>query len=75
MTVYPNPAKDHLELQLTEARTIEYIIYGLNGQVYQQGERSNSSNHQFDINQIAQGMYLLEVIVDDRREIIRFMKD
>jgi hypothetical protein len=47
----------------------------LNGQVYQQGERSNSSNHQFDINQIAQGMYLLEVIVDDRREIIRFMKD
>lgn len=75
MTLYPNPAKNHFELQLSDARAIEYTIYGLNGQVYQRGARSNNSNHQFDISQMAQGMYLLEVIVDDRREMIRFMKD
>lgn len=75
MTLYPNPAKDHFELQLTDARAIEYTIFGLNGQVYQQGARSNNNKHRFDISQMAQGMYLLEVIVDDRCEMIRFMKD
>lgn len=75
MSLYPNPAKDHVVLQLSEADAIIYTIYGLNGKVYQSGETSHNIHHQFDISGFDQGMYLLEVIIEGRREMIRFMKN
>ena len=75
MNVSPNPASNSLSLNLGQTMGINYRIFGLNGQVYDSGERMSEVQHKFDISTLSKGMYLLEVIVDDHREIIRFIKE
>ena len=73
--VYPNPANEHIEVQLNNSCAIDYIIYNFNGKVCQQGRRSNSIVHKLDVSEISQGIYLLEVLIGDRSEIIRLIKN
>ena len=73
--VYPNPANEHIEVQLNNSCAIDYIIYNFSGKVCQQGRRSNSIVHKLDVSEISQGIYLLEVLIGDRSEIIRLIKN
>ena len=73
--VSPNPAQNQLTLQLDQDRDIRYRIYGMNGSVYASGERAASSVHRFELDNLAQGMYLLEIETEGAREVLRFMKE
>lgn len=71
----PNPAQSTIQLSLKQATDIEYQIIGLNGAIYQQGERSGTTTHAFEIYDLEAGMYLLRLKVEDEIQIIRFIKE
>jgi PKD repeat protein len=75
MIISPNPMTNGFSLNLPHASDIRYRIVGLNGQVFDAGERPSVLKHQFDVSQLSKGLYLLEVVVGERKEVLRFMKE
>ena len=75
MYVSPNPAQNSIQLNLEQAHGIEYNIIGLSGAVYSSGSRPATDIHSFDISTLSNGMYLLNVNIDGKREVIRFIKE
>lgn len=73
--VSPNPAQNQLILHLDQAHDIRYRIYGMNGSLYDSGERSAANAHHFELNNLEQGIYLLEIETEGAREVLRFMKE
>jgi len=73
--VSPNPAQNLLTLNLGQPLDIRFRIYGMNGSVYASGERSASNVHRFEVDNLAQGIYLLEIETEGAREVLRFIKE
>ena len=60
LKVYPNPSKGIFNLKLDNALDIEFEVYNLLGQTIRKGSSTNSE-HQIDLSQQAEGVYLLKV--------------
>lgn len=73
--VSPNPAQQQLTLHLDQAQDIHFRIIGLNGAVYAQGVRPAQMVHQFELDGLSQGMYLLEIEAQGSREVLRFIRE
>ena len=78
MSLYPNPARDEIELT-TGKRQGEAIlrITDVKGQVqyiktYEPG--SWEPQQKLDINDLAEGLYIVELIEESHKEIARFVK-
>lgn len=71
----PNPAKDFITLKLEAVNEIEYRIFGLNGIVQEEGIKTSSSEHSFDISGLAKGVYLIEIEIDGVQGVTRFVKE
>ena len=69
-TIYPNPAKDHINI-LTNASKYEYQIINSIGQVVLSGV-SNGSN-QVSLSDIENGMYFLKVVSDGQISINKIL--
>lgn len=73
--VSPNPAQNKLTLHLEQAQDIRFRILGMNGAVYAQGVRPAQLAHQFELDGLSQGMYLLEIEAQGTKEVLRFIRE
>jgi hypothetical protein len=73
MLIYPNPASDQLTIKLLAGTTIKQIkLIDMLGRVLQ-SENFASTHHEevVDLQEIARGNYLLEVILDNNQRQIK----
>jgi ELWxxDGT repeat protein len=59
ISLYPNPAQDHIALQLPDNRTVSYQITNLYGQVLQQGQVAG--RQPIEIAALLQGVYFMAI--------------
>lgn len=73
ISVYPNPTSDYLNIQNDSNTTIDTItVTDLTGRkVLDQ----NQNTMQINVQNLAKGMYVLEVSVGEHKEIRKFLKD
>lgn len=64
-TVYPNPAKNALNLDGYDEGTV-YQVYGMQGELY-----SNGKGLSVDLSQLAPGMYFLLINGTERHKFIK----
>ncbi len=69
-SISPNPVQNELSIQCDEANPA-YTIYNLNGQVLLQNQLG--LNHTIRLDQLQNGMYLLQLQVDNRKTIQKFV--
>jgi hypothetical protein len=69
LSVYPNPASDHLNIQIPvkDYKVIKYEILALNGQVLKRGNLTTGINN-LDVSDLMQGMHQLKITTDDATE-------
>ncbi|MFN0189340.1 MAG: T9SS type A sorting domain-containing protein [Bacteroidia bacterium] len=68
--VHPNPSIGNLQVELSSTKNIErWVLHNLNGQM----ERTDivQNKNQFEINGILPGFYILTLVLEDGRKIIR----
>lgn len=71
-SVYPNPTSS--ELNLTAAKTISKVeLFNLLGQRVQ-SEMVNANQKQFDISNLQNGVYLMEVTIDNAKQAFKIVK-
>jgi hypothetical protein len=73
ITVYPNPANDYLNIAQLSANEMFVQVMDVNGKVLLQ-QTSNTLVNAIAINELAEGIYILELTIDNRKETRRFIK-
>ncbi len=68
VNLYPNPAKDHVTLNIRDIGTFQYCIYDNNGQLIYSGQLTNKMNN-IDISDYNSGIYFVRVYPADKEEI------
>lgn len=71
LSVYPNPAKNHLNLDVSETEPKEILIIDLFGQVL----IATKNTHVVDISCLAQGMYFVTVSTGQQTYAQTFIKE
>lgn len=76
LSYYPNPVHDYLTVQLTgkEHGTARIVLYSHDGRIVQQKQvvkQQHTLTTGLDMRTITKGIYLLEVIIDDRLKAVR----
>ena len=64
INVYPNPAKDILNIDLSDellSNPLSYALYDLLGKQIANGSLDVSQNHQINVSNLATGVYLLKI--------------
>jgi hypothetical protein len=77
--IYPNPAKDVLNLSMENAAEGDYgfAVYNTNGQIklhFNKHLNSSRSNESINVSDWATGTYYLEILQGERRRIIPIIK-
>ena len=73
LTIYPNPAKDFLQVQLEGIEThLNLEVLSLNGKVVLQEQLVGSSN-QLDVKMLSSGLYFIKVFDGDRFTIRKIL--
>jgi photosystem II stability/assembly factor-like uncharacterized protein len=67
LNIYPNPAKDVVNINLTEKTTGIVSIYDLNGKLLFQQEEENKNHIKIQINNLKKGIYLVELKTDTKQ--------
>jgi hypothetical protein len=78
IVLYPVPAKDHVFVQLNDinSNSVQIKLINIIGQTVFEGEFDNSSSKlKIDINGLSQGVYLMEVRVNDSSITKRLIKE
>ena len=69
VSLNPNPVSSQLSI-LSDAKVVSYDLYSLSGQLLMSG----LNEHTVDVSSLSPGMYLFAVQLEDKREIIKFLK-
>ncbi|MFT5601458.1 MAG: hypothetical protein ACI9N1_001702 [Flavobacteriales bacterium] len=69
VTVYPNPANDILNLEWSETNFSAYKMYDLQGKVLLQGNGSDLNSRSIYVNELVNGIYLLQLITEENQVI------
>ena len=73
ITVFPNPTKDFLTLQNPSNTTIDKVIVtDLAGKTILQ---QNQNTTQVDVQNLAKGMYLLQIFSGEKKNQVKFLKE
>lgn len=73
INVYPNPASDQLNITQLLATEMRLQVMDLNGKVLMSEQVSGLSNT-LEIQELAVGIYIIELVIDQRKETRRFVK-
>ena len=67
LKIYPNPTSGLFTVSLaTENANIESIrLYNISGQLVKQLNNVNSNNSSFNVNELSQGVYIIQVLTDN----------
>ncbi|WP_310991599.1 M4 family metallopeptidase [Aequorivita marina] len=71
MTLYPNPVKHTLNIELLDTVGKDYVIYNVMGQVVSKGTFTES----LDVTTLQSGVYMMEVDTDGEKLMKRFVKE
>ncbi len=78
ISIAPNPTNSNstLDIKLKQASSIRVTVFNMVGQLIQTQSAQNVTDRAFDIDlsNVANGMYLIRVDVDNAAQIIRLMK-
>jgi hypothetical protein len=75
VSYYPNPVKDNLRIEPGEALEEFWIqVTDLNGSVLYRKDYQNSNIAEIPFQQLASGVYLLEIQADKKRSVVRVVK-
>ncbi len=74
LKVYPNPVSTTLNIDLTNYEDARYEIININGEVVSNGEIT-SETYGVNVSNMAQGVYFVKLIVDQRSNIQKFIKN
>jgi hypothetical protein len=75
--IYPNPASDriNLEIELNQETEILISIYAVNGKFIQSKSITlKDRDVEFDVSQLAKGVYILKVSINKSERVMRFVK-
>ena len=72
LTIYPNPVKDYLQLQMENTLDMQFKIYNLQGSLVLAS--NSTSNESIDVSGLNQGLYFLELYGTDQVFTGRFVK-
>lgn len=73
INVYPNPASDQLNITQLLPTEMRLQVMDLNGKVLMSEQVSGLSNT-LEIQELAVGIYIIELVIDQRKETRRFVK-
>jgi len=77
MFLYPNPATQYIELFAPDnfGPVISLKVYTISGELCnQKGFSKNSGTLRFDISQLKNGIYFMEVSAGNQRNVLKFIK-
>lgn len=75
-TLYPNPVKDLLEIDLSNVQTAKLLeIYNATGTLITKKEISNLKKESVNVEQIVSGVYVLKIINSDKIYTSKFIKE
>lgn len=75
ISIAPNPTTGWLQLDLSElTTTADLRLLNLQGQVVQERQQANNSSISWDISQQPAGVYLLEVVANRQRTVLKVVK-
>lgn len=63
ITIYPNPAKDYVIIELSEGRNAKGVMYNLSGEVVKSFEMVGTDN--LSLNDIKAGIYILHIATEE----------
>jgi NMD protein affecting ribosome stability and mRNA decay len=69
MTVYPNPARDVVTVEIPEGKKGQIVVFDMQGQLVLSGDSDGYSKKvHIDLSQLAVGSYSVEFIPDNNKE-------
>lgn len=73
--IFPNPVNSAIffEFDFNQNKYI-YCVYSTNGAVVKEGVLSSNQNHSINVNSLKEGMYVLQIIAEDRVYLSKFIK-
>lgn len=71
--LYPNPANETITIEAGE-EIKQVAIYSIQGKLVN-STVGNSNKEHVNVNDIPSGVYLVHVLMDDKREVVRFVKE
>jgi hypothetical protein len=71
MKIYPNPAYDHISIQIENSTQAQYQIYDLFGRQMLSG---NLTSPVIDVSNLKRGTYLLKLMNGNSIQVLRFVK-
>lgn len=69
--IYPNPASDHITVQIKNSTQAQYQIYDLYGRQLLNGSLENNT---IDVSELVRGTYMLKIVDDNSINVQRFIK-
>jgi hypothetical protein len=64
VAVFPNPAKNQLNIHTENAQIESINMYNISGQLVKQLNNVNSNNSSFNVNELSQGVYMIQITTD-----------
>ena len=74
VSIYPNPIKDVVTVQLGNLKDVSLVVYSLTGEIVYQATNINTTTHQFELNSAA-GFYMLSVIANGSSKQYKLIKE
>lgn len=76
LRLYPNPVHSNVNICFNSTQqNIDISITDLNGRIIQRGHFTASANVQLDVRAMNTGMYFINVIADDKKQSLKFIKE
>ncbi|TNE53332.1 MAG: T9SS type A sorting domain-containing protein [Bacteroidetes bacterium] len=73
-TIYPNPTKDHLMIEMDGIEAGNYELLGIEGKLIRKG-KIDSPQTKLDLSTLSRGSYLLKLRSSGTEQIKRFLKE
>ncbi|MBL1232051.1 MAG: hypothetical protein CMD31_09115 [Flavobacteriales bacterium] len=73
ITIYPNPANDYVTVQTNNQSVSIVNFYSIEGKLLQTSQLANTNK--INIEKFQQGIYFLEVISENKKEILKLIKN
>tara|TARA_B110000467_G_C18252549_1_gene441351 strand:- start:278 stop:709 length:432 start_codon:yes stop_codon:yes gene_type:complete len=72
--VYPNPTKDWLNIDFEKPTDGQLRLTDMNGKLVLESAIKSKQQHQFNIQQLAQGTYFLSLVIDNKQATYQIQK-
>jgi len=74
--LYPNPSHNNVNIHFNSIqRNIDINLTDLNGRIIQRSHFTASANVQLDVRAMNTGLYFINVIADDKKQSLKFIKE